>query len=92
MALPFDYLGLCLSGIANTAATSLTLDQVPESRGTLVSLNATSISIGMVLAPAIGGMLLDAFTFKAMGLTLGTAGILAAIVFYFLTQDPNKQA
>jgi predicted MFS family arabinose efflux permease len=92
MALPFDYLGLCLSGIANTAATSLTLDQVPESRGTLVSLNTTSISIGMVLAPAIGGMLLDAFSFKAMGLTLGTAGILAATVFYFLTQDPNKRA
>ena len=87
MALPFDYLAIFFSGIAFSAATSLTLEQVPKARSTMMSLNTAVIALGMALVPIIGGALLDLFSYEAMGLTLGAMGIAAAFVFYFLSKD-----
>jgi predicted MFS family arabinose efflux permease len=90
MALPFDYFGVFLSGIAITAVANLTLDQIPESRGTLMSLSVTFGALGMVLAPIIGGRMLDMYSFETMGLTLGATSLLAAATLHLLTKEPNK--
>lgn len=90
LALPFDYSGVFLAGVAFSAATSLSLEQVPKSRGTMMSLNTAVASIGTALAAAVGGAVLDLFSYEALGLTLGVAGVIAAAVFYFLTKDPSR--
>ena len=55
-----------------------------------MSLNFASILLGMTIAPIIGGLLLDLFSFEAMAITLGSTGFIAAAIFYFLTKDPIK--
>jgi len=89
-ALFFDYLGVFLSGIALLAATSLSLEQVPKSRGTMMALNSAAIAVGGVLVAVVGGAVLDLFSYGMIGLTLGPTGIIAAAVFYFLTKDPSR--
>jgi predicted MFS family arabinose efflux permease len=90
MALPFDYSEMFMAGIAFSTATSLSLDQVPESRGTMMSLNSAVLAVGGALAAAVGGTVLDLFSYGALGLTLGATGVIAAAVFYFLTKDPSR--
>lgn len=90
MALPFDYLGMIFAGMAFSAATSLSLEQAPKSRGTMMSLNSAATAVGGALAAAVGGAVYDLFSYEAIGLTLGATGIIAAAVFYFLTRDPSR--
>ena len=90
MALPFDYSEMFVAGIAFSAATSLSLEQVPKSRGTMMSLNSAVLAAGGALAAAAGGAVLDLFSYEALGLTLGVTGVIAAAVFYFLTKDPSR--
>ncbi|MCW4014846.1 MAG: MFS transporter [Candidatus Bathyarchaeota archaeon] len=89
-ALPFDYLALFFFGLASSAALSHTLDQVPTSRSTLMSLNTVFGALGTAIAPTLGGTILDAFSFEAMGLTLGALGAIAAIVFVFTKEQNSK--
>jgi predicted MFS family arabinose efflux permease len=90
MALPFDFSGMFLAGMAFSAATSLSLEQAPKSRGTMMSLNSAFTAVGVSLAAAVGGAVLDLFSYETMGLTLGATGVIAAAVFYFLTKDPSR--
>lgn len=89
LALPLDYSGMFLAGMAFSAATSLTLEQVPTSRGTMMSLNTAVAAIGSALAAALGGAVLDLFSYEILGPTLGATGIIAA-AFYFLAKDPSR--
>jgi len=89
LALSFDFTGIFFAGIALSAATSLSLEQVPDSRGTMMALNTAVVSIGTALVAAVGGVLLDLFSFEALGPVLGSTGIIAAAA-YFLAKDPSR--
>lgn len=91
VALPFDYLGAFFGGMATSAGVSLSLEQVPKFRGTMMSLNTAFSSLGVFLGSALGGVVLELFSYGELGLTLGTTGFFAAIIYYFVTKDPNKQ-
>lgn len=91
VALPFDYLGAFFGGMASSAGVSLSLEQVPKFRGTMMSLNTAFSSLGVFLGSALGGVVLELFSYGALGLTLGTTGFFAAIIYYFVTKDPSKQ-
>lgn len=92
-AIIFDMLHVWFAATANTAFPCLVLDQVPKSRGTVMSLNSVFNNIGNVIAPALGGALL-AWTggvYGAIGLALGSLTISGAAILFFLTKDPTKQ-
>ena len=77
-------------GIGASAANSLTLEQVPRLRGTMMSLTSAAQSLGSALGAALGGVLLVLYNYRIMGSTLGALGIVAALVFYLLSRDPTK--
>ena len=87
LSLALNFLGTWLSGMASSAANSLTLEQVPKFRGTMMSMNSAALSLGNALGSAIGGLVLILFNYKVMGSILGAIGIVAAIIFYLLTVD-----
>ncbi len=83
------FMGSIFSGMAASTATSLTLEQVPKHRGTLMALNSAALSLGSALGATIGGFLLLLYDYEILGSTLGILGIIAGIIFYFLSFDPS---
>ena len=90
LSLVLNYLGCCFFGIASSASYSLTLEQVPKFRGTMMSINSAAQSLGSTLGAAIGGLALDLYGYDVLGTILGASGVVAAIIFYFLAIDPTR--
>ena len=68
---------------------SLTLDQVPDYRGTLMSLNAVSRSAGAMIGTLIGGYVLLNFNYSWFGLVMGLFGISASLVYGLIVTEMN---
>jgi predicted MFS family arabinose efflux permease len=86
---------ITLNGIAWTiwfpAATSLTLEQNPRYRGSIMSLNEASRSFGMALGVSIGGLVLLQFGYGYLGIALGGMGIIASSLYFLFSIDPTIQ-
>jgi predicted MFS family arabinose efflux permease len=74
-----------------TAYSSLALEQVPEFRGTMMSLSEFSTRLANALGMGIGGLILIVFDYGHLGF-LGIAAIIASLIFHFFTTDPTQQA
>ncbi|MDH5450083.1 MAG: MFS transporter [Candidatus Bathyarchaeota archaeon] len=90
LSLTLNYLGACFFGTAASASISLTLEQVPNFRGSMMSINSAAQSLGSTLGAAIGGLALDLYGYEVLGSILGAIGIFAAIIFFFLAIDPTR--
>jgi len=76
------------STMAFTAGGALIIEQLPKFRSTMNSLNAAFMNFGMLLASVAAGLILDASGFQAVGITLGTLGIVGAAVWIWLVKEP----
>jgi predicted MFS family arabinose efflux permease len=83
--LPFAY----LAGAGYVAGDSLTLEQVPEYRGTLMSLNAVARSTGATVGAMLGGALLLIYGYGVFGLVMGALGLAAALIYRVSTREPQ---
>jgi predicted MFS family arabinose efflux permease len=81
------FVGCVVSSMRYTASESLTLEQVPELRGTVMSLNSIALSVGATIGSGLGGLLLLAYGYGGLGL-LGLFSIAAATFYWFLVRDP----
>ena len=72
------------------AATSLILEQAPDSRGTMMSMNMIFQTGGMALGTALGGLALIYFDWTGLILTFATLQLTAAAIFLFLAKDPCR--
>ena len=77
-------------GIVASSANSLSLEQVPKLRGTMMSIDAAAVNLGSAFGTIIGGLALITFDYEGLGLTLGTMGIIAALVFTLFAKDPTR--
>jgi predicted MFS family arabinose efflux permease len=77
-------------GLAASSSMSLTLEQMPDLRGTMMSLFAAFTGIGVVIGAGIGGLTLILYNYEVLGIILGSMGIIAAIIFRSLTVDPTS--
>jgi predicted MFS family arabinose efflux permease len=84
------FLGGLFMGFAFSALMSLTLEQVPEHRGTLMSIRSAIGGIGSALGAFIGGLALLWYGYALVGISLGTLAIASAIVIHFLAVDPHS--
>jgi len=80
-----------LFGMVTAAAISLTLEQVPAYRGTMMSVDSAFVNLGYAMGAAVGGMVLLRFGYQGLGAALGLFGILSGAVFYLLARDPTKK-
>jgi len=83
-------IGCWFVGMVTSSSVSLTLEQVPKSRGTMMSINTAAVSLGSALGAAVGGWALILFSYQALSIILGLMGIVAALIFYFLVIDPTR--
>ncbi len=85
-------LNLLLSTVIGARfATNQTLmtEQMPASRGTLLALSSSTIGLAIVLAASLGGVLIDSFGFRAVGVFCFVAAVCSAlIVVTFVREEP----
>lgn len=85
----FTILASFAAGMMITATTSLTLDQLPLHRGTVMSLQSAAVGLGGMVAALVGGIVITAIGFGSYGVLMGVLGFLGTIVFYFFSTDPK---
>jgi MFS family permease len=81
-------LGTVICGLRYNAISSLSLEQVPEYRGSMMSLNSASMNLGMALGAGIGGYFLLVGDWTLMGVFIGALGLLSAGVLQLWAVDP----
>jgi predicted MFS family arabinose efflux permease len=90
LSLSFGLLNSFIGGIMITALTSYNLEQVPQYHGTMMSLSFMATNMGGIVGGAVGGVMLLLFNYRVLGMTLGTLGIIASLIFQYGTRDPTK--
>ena len=92
IALPLDMVHVWFGAAGFTAFSCLALDQVPQFRGTMMSMKSMFHNIGAAIGAAVGGAMLILFSsYQAVGIALGAISIASGAVFYFLTKDPEEK-
>ena len=86
----FYCLSALFSGAGFAAYQSLIVEQVPEYRGTMMSLTSAANNMGMALGAAIGGAILLNFNYGVFGATLGVIGIVSVGLLQLLGSDPIR--
>ena len=84
-----------LIGLVAAAASNLALEQVPQFRGTMMSLASAFSGVGTAIGIAVAGTVLNFYTnavtgFQALGLTIGALAFAGALVNLFFAKDPLK--
>lgn len=84
-----------LIGITAASSSNLTLEQVPQLRGTVMSINSAFGGVGTAVGIAIVGAVLNLFVdattgFQAVGLTVGIFALIGAFVIFFFAKDPVR--
>jgi DHA1 family inner membrane transport protein len=78
-------------GMVTSAANSLTLEQIPEFRGTMMSIDTATINLGSAFGTALGGLTLLSFDYEGLGIALGVMSVIAAVIFQVLATDPTRK-
>ena len=78
-----------MSGFRRNAGQSLSLEQLPDLRGSMMSLSSAADSLGSVLGAGLGGYILMVGEFWMIGAALGLVGVLSAIIINYLAIDPS---
>ncbi len=77
-----------LAGMTFSALASLSLEQLPQFRGTMMSLNIAMQSVGSALGAGVGGLVLLLYDYEAVGLALGALAGIGTILLHVLAVDP----
>jgi DHA1 family purine base/nucleoside efflux pump-like MFS transporter len=89
VALIIIYLAYLMMGLVFPVSMSLTLEQVPKFRGTMMSLNSAAGNLGMALGSAVGGLILLMYSYGFVGVSLGVLGIIGTIIYQTQVVDPT---
>jgi predicted MFS family arabinose efflux permease len=73
-------------------SSSLSLEQVPEYRGSMMSIYASFDSSGTIVGLIVGGLVLNLYAnnFHLLYIIFGVMGFAAAALLFFLAKDPCK--
>lgn len=88
VAVGLGILAYLLAGLRQPAVNSLTVEQIPEIRGSIMSLSSASDSIGGMVGAAMASFLLLNHGWITAGVFLGSAAILAATILQKFAKDP----
>jgi len=75
-----------------SAANSLTLEQIPSFRGTMMSLDTAAFNLGSALGTTVGGLALLISGYEVLGFILGALCIMGAFVWSLFAVDPTRMA
>lgn len=88
LAAAIGIFGGLMMGLRQPAANSLTIEQIPAIRGSIMSLSTASGNVGGMIGAAMAGFLLLNYGWITAGVSLGAAAILAGIILQIFAKDP----
>ena len=91
LAIGFGLLMPLFASFWSASSNALSLRQVPEYRGAMMSLNSGSSLLGRALGSAIGGFSLNFGGYSLMGYVMGVFGVLAFLAVSILVSDPSLE-
>lgn len=80
--------GTGMAGTTMTTMATLALEQVPDSSGTMMSLNSAAMNTGGMLSTVIGGVAISSLGFTGYGAIMFIISLAAAITFFVWTREP----
>jgi DHA1 family putative efflux transporter-like MFS transporter len=89
-ALALSVLAFVMVGVGYTASNHLTLMQVPQYRGTIMSLFSAANSLGLALGAAIGGMILLSLDYGFLGYGALVSSLASVLVVHTMTEETEK--
>ena len=90
LTLVLGFLAAFSNGVLLTASGSLIMEQVPEFRGTLMSLASAVGGLGGAFGVGVVGWLIVNYGFSATGFYMIMSGVLSGIVYYFFVEEPIR--
>ena len=90
VALAHSILAFVMVGVGYTASNHLTLMQVPQYRGTIMSLFSAANSLGLALGAAIGRMTLLSFDYGFMGYGALVSSLLSVLIVHTMTEETEQ--
>ena len=90
LTLVLGFLAAFSNGVLLTASGSLIMEQVPEFRGTLMSLASAVGGLGGAFGVGVVGWLIVNYGFSAIGFYMIMSGVLSGIVYYFFVEEPIR--
>jgi predicted MFS family arabinose efflux permease len=95
IAVALRWIAAPLIGVIAAAATNLTLEQVPQFRGTMMSLGSAFSGVGTAVGIAVAGVVLNLYAnpvigYQMLGLTVGALAFAGTLVNLFFAKDPLK--
>ena len=88
MTLILGYFASLSNGVLLSASGSLILEQVPEFRGTLMSLSSAAGGLGGAIGVGVVGWLIIVRGFSASSFFMIVTGVLSAIIYYYFVEEP----
>jgi len=94
---PFALLSIGLSTVSSffagmmlSVSTSLTLEQLPRYKGTMMSIHSAATSMGSMTVAILGGVILLFSNYSIFGFVMGLIGIIGALIFFQYAKDPTQ--
>jgi MFS family permease len=82
--------GHLFAAVQYSASASFSLEQLPGSRGSMMSLHSASSYIGYALGTSVGGITLLYSGWGTLGAVLGGMGLVATTIYIVLARDPTS--
>ncbi len=80
-----------VAGLRRNAGQSLSLEQVPRFRGSMMSLSTAGDSLGSALGAGLGGLVLTTSGYRLVGLALGALGVFSSLIIRLYAVDPTER-
>jgi predicted MFS family arabinose efflux permease len=77
------------AAIQYSISASLSLEQLPEARGSMMSMHTALSFIGYALGTGLGGLVLLNSGWATLGAVLGGLGLVATAIYMALAMDPT---
>jgi predicted MFS family arabinose efflux permease len=74
------------SSMRFTVVESLTLEQVPELRGSVMSMNSVANGLGLAVGAGLGGYLLSNLSYSGLGF-MGLLALSAGILYFAFARE-----
>jgi predicted MFS family arabinose efflux permease len=80
---------MAFTGLYVSSSNSYALEQLPEYRGTMMSLHLTAQFIAQGIGSSVGGILLMQYGFDSLG-WFSLVGLIGVLLFQLYTHDPTQ--